>query len=68
MLYVVVKHPIPTGELGDHVRKYGDYSITLIEGNLLSVSSEVLKKANNNYSGAHLILSNISKVHTSMSN
>ena len=68
MLYVVVKHSIPTGELGDHVRKYGDYRITLIDGNLLSVSSDVLKKANNNYSGAHLILSNISKVRTSLSN
>ncbi|XP_019860419.1 PREDICTED: uncharacterized protein LOC109588741 [Amphimedon queenslandica] len=46
---------------GEAVKKFGDYTITLVEGSLQACSSEAIKKANTSYNGAHLILSNIRK-------
>ena len=63
-MYMQVLLQFPAlGELAaDNIKKCGDYFISLVEGNLQSVSTELVKRAYPIYNGAHLILSTVSKV------
>ena len=50
------------------VKKIGDFHITLVQGNMESVSMEQIKKVDDLYAGAQFILTSIPKVHAHVNN